>query len=500
MVQGLAVGVGAFAQSAATHGREGGPQAVQAFQSEQQQQQLREQESQQSAQRAQQEQQESDLRNSVLRANMSMQAFQLEQMRLRAPLEIQKAQNEIAEQQLNFMGRLSEATGLPLMVVNSLANDDTQTTLSAMQDTAQKNNTTIHDTLWTHVQNDHAPGNGSNITGLDLKRFGNKIIPAELSSYAMLPIKTQIDTAAGVLGDADPNVMAAKQASSILQKGLDSGQLNVQGYAMMQAKIAAPLASAMQVKHATLASQKEQAETTSAQQAADPAFQVRQAGAKKGAEAAAEVPFAGKKAAAEASATQPYQVALKNLEAPIAAGVQNDSDARKEATKYANDYADRISQVQQLKDATSMAASGNVAAAREALIKLTGITMEPGSKRLSPDAMRVMNSMGSAGQKWVGSITNLLTGNDWTPGMAQDVNDLADQLAAKAGQTLSMKIHQLNAIRQTKIDPQAIIRAANPDQDWSQQTDSAADISGAASGTTAPGGSLADKWKKKLNQ
>jgi hypothetical protein len=298
------VGVGAFAHSAATGGREGGPAEVQAFQENQQKEQMRAQESQQSAQRNQREQTESDLRNQAMRAQMSVGAFQLENMRQNAPLDIQRKQNEIAEQQLTFMQKLSETSGLPLMVINSMANDDTKTTLAAMNDKATTSGTTIHDTMWTHVQNDHGPGNGSKVVGLDLGKFGNTIIKPELADIATLPIKSQLDLGANVLGEDNPVVKGARQYFAILQQGLNSGQVSVNQLALAKMKIEAPIGNAMGVKHATAAAQKEQAEATRAQQEANPAFQVQLAGAKKGAEAAAELPFAARKAAAEQSVRQ----------------------------------------------------------------------------------------------------------------------------------------------------------------------------------------------------
>src|SRR5258708_3456758 len=72
MVQGLAVGVGAFAQSAATGGREGGPAAVQAFEKKKQQMALNEQQNQRANAENQRLQQESDLRMKTMNANLLM--------------------------------------------------------------------------------------------------------------------------------------------------------------------------------------------------------------------------------------------------------------------------------------------------------------------------------------------------------------------------------------------------------------------------------------------
>lgn len=463
MIQGLAVGVGAFAESAATQGRSGGPEEVQRFQAEKQREQAVAQESQQSAQRAQREQQEGDLRIKALRGNMAIDQFKLEQMRLTAPLAIQKAQNEIADQHIDFMEKLSKLSGLPLMVIQSLSNDDTKSTLGAINDTASKNGTTIHDAMWAHVQNDHGPGNGSKVVGLDLAKFGNTILKPDLASAAILPVKTQIDVGAGVLGEDDPAVKAGRQAFQYLQQGLASGQVTVQDYALLANRITAPIASAMGVKHATLASEKEQAETTRAQQESDPAFQVSQAGKVEGAKQAAELPYVGKKAAATAKANQPYQVALKQLEVPIAEGVASNKEAREAVQKgYVQPFLDKMDGARELVSSLAQAESGNAAASKAAIFKMAGMALPASGKRGFSDAVYALEKQGNIPQQYIGSIKEALTGDKWTSKMSQDMKDFAAAQINVAKDTLRSGVKVTNALHGTKIDPEALIQAAGP--------------------------------------
>jgi hypothetical protein len=468
MVQGLAVGVGAFAHSAATQGREGGPADVEKFQQQQQEEQLRSQQSQIAGQTAQREQQEGDLRMQAMRGQMAVNQFQLEQMRMRAPLEIKKAQNDVAEQELTFKEHISKITGLPLMVIESMTGDGTGKTVQAMNDTAQQNGTTIHDATWTHVQNDGAPGNGSKIVGLDLAKFGGTVIPADSASLALNPVKTQISVGEGVLGADAPEVKGAKQALETLQTGLASGQMTVQQYSLLANRITTPIANAMGVKHATLDAQKQQAETTEAQQ-----------------KAVNETPAgAGVLAGAKAKAEQPYQVSLKQMEAPIAAGVADNKDARdKVESSYIKPFTDKLNAAQELVSSLAQAEQGNSAASKAALFKMVGITQPTNNKRVSPEALRDIEKQGNIPEQFVSKIKDALTGDRWTSQMSQDMKDFAKAQVDVAKSTLRSGIKQTNALYDTKIDAEKVIGAAAP-----------LDVA------DAPGGSLADKWTKVVKK
>jgi hypothetical protein len=259
MVQSLAVGVDSFARAAATHGREGGVGEVQDYFAKQQQEKIQQEQATTQQARAKQETEETDLRMSAMRAHMAIDQFNFEQLRARAPLETQKLINDVSEQKMAFMEHLSKATGIPVMVINSMANDDTQKTLGVLADTAKQNNTTTHDVAWAHVQNDGAPGNGSQIKGLDLKNFGNTVIPAESASQATLPVKTQLDMGEQILGADDPTVKGGKQAFQLLQQGLASGQMTANQYYAVANRITAPIVSALTVKNAVTEAQEKQA-------------------------------------------------------------------------------------------------------------------------------------------------------------------------------------------------------------------------------------------------
>jgi hypothetical protein len=470
MIQGLAVGVGAFAHSAATQGRAGGPADVEAFQNQQQEQQLRSQESQIATQTAQRNQQEGDLRMQAMRAQMSVNQFQYEQMRQRAPIETQKMLNEVAEQKSTFIERLAKDSGLPTMVVASMVGDDTGKTLGGMTDVAKQNGTNIHDAMWSNVQKDGTPGNGSTITGLDLAKFGNTPIKAELAPLALTPVKTQLAVGEGVLGSDNPAIKGGKQALDMLQKGLNSGQLTLGQYALLENRISTPIATAMAAKHAGDAAKKESGEATKAANEAITSAsgeQVKLAGQKAGAEANAragvELKTAGPIAAAKAAAEQPYQVALKQMEAPIQEGVASNKEAR-EAVQgaYVKPYVDKLNAAHELVSSISQAETGNSAASKAALAKMIGITMPAGSKKMSPELMRQIETQGNIPQQYISSIKEALTGDRWTSKMAQDMKDFAAAQVNVAKDTLRSGVKTTNALHDTKIDPEALIQAAGP--------------------------------------
>lgn len=524
MIQGLAVGVGAFAHSAATQGREGGPADVQAFQSEQQKQQLREQESKQSAQTAQRENQEGDLRIKAMQAQMVMNAASFHHAVQMWPTEDKNKMLELSNNAdkayTNAWGEgydladPKQAADWHAMQQNVInipfsSGQSPQEVLSAASDAATKNGKSIIDYTPFVDYKDAKHETGGTLSLAPTSELAKVDATPRQISGDMALMKGMLEKSTAAFGKDDPDVKKLTGQLDTWQGILDKGGVpSAKDHRLVTLGNIAGLATRIGMHSQTLKLQQESSEAakaasdaTRSAQEADPAFQVKQAGAKKGAEAAAELPFAGKKAAAEAAATQPYKIALANTEAPIRAGVQNDEKARTEAETYTKGYVEKMSQVSELKNAVGEAANGNVAAAKIALIKLTGLSMPSGSKRLSPEAMYQLEHMGSDAQKWVGSIKNALTGDSWTSGMSKDVLDFADNQAAKARQQLSMGVHTLNAVRGTKIDPNAIFQAANQDQDWSQQVDSPADSQNPSGGTPpSTGGSLADKWKKKLSK
>lgn len=85
MIQSLALGVDAFATSAATQGRQGGVEEVQNYFAKQQQQKLQ-------AQQASQEQSEHDLRMKTMNANLLMQQMNYQHAMMRFPLEMKSSQ------------------------------------------------------------------------------------------------------------------------------------------------------------------------------------------------------------------------------------------------------------------------------------------------------------------------------------------------------------------------------------------------------------------------
>lgn len=208
MLQGLFVGMGAFAQSAATGGREGGPAAVQDFYAKQQQMQLQKQ-------AAQRELNESQSRMQHTQALTNMTIAQTELLKMNAPLE---HQNLAIENQAKLYDLYVNKMHInPMFVVPIVQGQTTDTQMNAINQKAGGdlvNNTVI-------PVHDSTVGGSGNSYGFGYDQLRKVNLPIEQAQPVLNNLQNQINFAKSVLpnGADDPGVKAAQGKLDLMQKG-----------------------------------------------------------------------------------------------------------------------------------------------------------------------------------------------------------------------------------------------------------------------------------------
>jgi hypothetical protein len=479
MIQGLAVGVGSFAQSAATQGRQGGPATVQAFQSQQQEQELRSQQSQIEAQRAQQGQQEADLRMKSMNANLLMQQAAYHHALQMYPTEEKEANLKVLnDATASYKDALGEGYDIAdpgqaamwrqmqqnIINIPFSAGQSQQEVLSSATDAAQKNNKQLTDFVPIASYNDGKHGTGGELTLVPAASLQQVSATPRQISAGMAQMKATLDTAKTALGGDDPDVKALGGKIGMIQKVLDGGgKPSAYDFIQLNSSVLGPLST--RIAGATQASkiQQQKSEALEAQQKTDPNYQTQLAGKEAGARAKAELPFAGAKAAAEEAARMPGQITLKQMEAPIAEGVASNKEAREAVQgSYVKPFLDKMNAANELVSSLGQAEQGNIAASKAAIFKMVGITQPSGQKRVSPETVRQIETMGNVPQQYISKLKNALTGDHWTSEMSQDMKDFAVSQMEVAKNTLRSGVKATNALHGTNIDPESLIQAAGP--------------------------------------
>jgi len=315
--------------------------------------------------------------------------------------------------------------------------------------------------------------------GLDQLKTTSEILKnkgegAQATANAM---KTNADYAAGQFDSLNglPDEQLPQAFAQTLQTGLDKGWIDPQHAQLGQQIAQQPAAQIRQmlpyvVKSYTSESQqveralkvaqtgKEQAETITAQQAgqlgqlqADARNQYLAANPNKNVNDYLNL-IAGQKKAAEEAGAFPYQAKLASIREQINNTFWNNKDAMSEVeNKYLVPYQQKMSSINELKSAVQLASQGNVAAARGTVLKLMGVSNPDGTKRYNEAEARNMLRMGSVPQRFQGTVQDLLTGNNWTPQMAADINSYADAQGAVAQNSLNSGIDSINTLHGTKI-------------------------------------------------
>lgn len=165
-----------------------------------------------------------------------------------------------------------------------------------------------------------------------------------------------------------------------------------------------------------------------------------------------EAQQAGAVEGAKASAQFPYQQQLESIRQQVSQTQQINKDAAdKIEGTVLKPYEDKMSQVGELQSAIAQAAKGNVTAARGVLLKLIGVTNPDGTKRYNEAEATRLLQQGSIPQRVAGSVKNLLTGDQWTDQMKNDMMDFASAQAGVAKSNLNRGIGNVNRLYGTKV-------------------------------------------------
>jgi hypothetical protein len=346
-----------------------------------------------------------------------------------------------------------------------------QEVLQSATDAAEKNGKNITDFVPLVDYNDGKHGTGGNLTLVPTEGLQQVQATPRQINMGMAQMRATLQTATTALGKDDPDVKALSGKVDMIQKVLDGGgKPSAYDFIALNSSVIGPLSTRIAGASQTAKIQKEKDEELKAQQDTDPVYQAK---------------LAGMKAAEEAKVRQPYEVALKKMEAPIAEGTANNLESAKKITASAGEYVNKVQSVNELLSSLDQAEQGNSAASKAALIKLTGIAMPPGSKRLSPEALNDLRKQGNVPEQFIGKIKNALTGDEWTSQMSQDMRDFAKGQADVAAEKLRADVRISNVTHHTNVDPEELLKAAG------------APMSGTSS-AAGKGGSLADKWKSVL--
>lgn len=191
------------------------------------------------------------------------------------------------------------------------------------------------------------------------------------------------------------------------------------------------------------------------------AFDQKVAGEAKAREAAPEDQQKAAIAAGERRANEAFQTGLKNVDKEIATGAASNKDARdKVEANYVKPFGEKLQAANELVESLAQAEQGNVAASKAALFKMVGITQPGGGKRLSPEALRQIETQGNIPQQFIGKVKAALTGDQWTSAMTADMKGFAASQVKVAQDALRTGIRQTNALYGTSIDPEKVINAA----------------------------------------
>ncbi|HXJ04083.1 MAG TPA: hypothetical protein VNH65_03240 [Candidatus Acidoferrum sp.] len=161
---------------------------------------------------------------------------------------------------------------------------------------------------------------------------------------------------------------------------------------------------------------------------------------------------AGAVAGAEAKAKQPYQMQLEQVRQQVAQTFQGQKNAQdKIEGTVLKPYEEKMSQITELQSALQQAAQGNVTAARGVLLKLIGVTNPDGTKRYNEAEAQRLLQQGNIGQRFAGTVKNLLTGDQWTDSMQKDMVNFAGAQAQAAKDNLNRGIGNINSLYKTNV-------------------------------------------------
>jgi hypothetical protein len=168
--------------------------------------------------------------------------------------------------------------------------------------------------------------------------------------------------------------------------------------------------------------------------------------------AAGETQIAGQRAGATAAAEQPYKMQLEQIRQQVSRqmGLNKDAQDKIEGTVL-KPYEEKLTSIGQLKSAVTQASQGNVTAARAVALKLIGVTNPEGTKRYNEAEAERMISQGNVPERVKATFKNLLTGDNWTDKMQNDMLSFADAQESVATDNLNRGIDNMNKLYGTNV-------------------------------------------------
>jgi hypothetical protein len=161
---------------------------------------------------------------------------------------------------------------------------------------------------------------------------------------------------------------------------------------------------------------------------------------------------AGAVEGAKAAAQFPYQKQLEQLRQQTSLQLSTNKDAQdKIEQSVLKPYEDKMTSIAQLQSTVQQASQGNVTAARGVALKLIGVTNPEGTKRYNEAEAERMISQGNVPERIKGTLKNLLTGDNWTDKMQQDMLAFGDAQAGVAKANLNRGIANVNRLYGTNV-------------------------------------------------
>lgn len=261
-IQQLAVGVGAFAQSAATGGKEGGPAAVQAFEANKQNMALK-------AQAAQNEAQDHALRMKTGVADYNIKQAQLAQMIQDMPQRHQLLSDEVQNSQLDLLLK----KGVPIRT--AVAHVEGQSTADhvAAVNTAANGDLTANYAIPTYGPNGPGKGGGSTSVVPSDGVMGMRVSADDVGPN-LRALQGVVDEAKSVLGADSQTAKVAQGKLDMVKNGLgQDGTMAMSDWLSLQG-INTEIHSAMQQKKDLTDFQQKQQNLMETQQKNDPLFKM----------------------------------------------------------------------------------------------------------------------------------------------------------------------------------------------------------------------------------
>jgi hypothetical protein len=263
MVQGMLLGMDAFATSAATGGREGGVQEVQAVRAQQQKMGLE-------RQAAQREQEDHALRMKMGTAQYNIATAQLAQMVAEAPLRRQQLYSQVQNSMLDLLTK----KGVPLVkAVDMLEGQPTEDHVATVGQAANGDFTSNH-VIPTYGPDGAGKPGGKTAIVSDASTAGIRYNAEDLTP-SLNAIQNSISNAKEELGGDNRGITVAQGQLDAIRKGLaQGGTITHRDWMALNSVIQLNVEQQVQQKEKVAEFQQKQAAAKTAAQNADPLFKM----------------------------------------------------------------------------------------------------------------------------------------------------------------------------------------------------------------------------------